>query len=225
MFDPVQPADQSGAQPTEIKFKVGDREYDASAAAQKITHADQHISTLEQELATLRNQLALTEAQKTAREALAAQQPPAPIAQPTAANALDQTAQLEALAEERAFKALTRWQQEALAKANLDASTEAAKAVHGESYQQKLEQAGKELGMSKDDIVQMAQTKPEAFKRLFSLAPTAPKTSPLPTSSYSAHHVPTGDPIKDVAKLIVSRGASSRDRTQAIAQLLNAAKQ
>lgn len=216
MFDPATPVDQTGTQPQELKFKVGDREYDASTASTKIAHADQHISTLEQELATFRERLALTEAQLKAKDALATQQAPAPVSQPTAVPAQDQTAQLEALAEERAFQALTRWQQEALAKANLDASTQAAIAIHGDSYQQKLEQTGKELGMSKDDIVQMAKTKPEAFKKLFSLTPTVQKPNPVPASSYSAHHVPTGDPIKDAAKLIVSRGTSSRERTQAI---------
>jgi hypothetical protein len=220
MFDQAAPADQTGTQPQEIKFKVGDREYDASTASTKIAHADQHISTLEQELASYREKLALTEAQLKAKEALATQQAPAPVVQPTAAPALDQTAQLEALAEERAFQALTRWQQEALAKANLDASTQAAISVHGDSYQQKLEQTGKEFGMSKDDIVQMAKTKPEAFKRLFGLTTTQVKPNPTPVSSYSAHHVPTGDPIKDAAKLIVSRGTSNRDRTQAIEQIL-----
>jgi hypothetical protein len=215
MFDTAAPADQSGT-PQEIKFKVGDREYDATTASTKIAHADQHISTLEEELASYRKKLALTEAQLKAKDALAAQQATVPVLPTTSAPAPDQTAQLEALAEERAFQALTRWQQEALAKANLDASTQAAIAIHGDSYQQKLEQAGKEFGMSKEDIVLMAKTKPEAFKRLFNLTTTEVKPNPAPVSSYSAQHVPTGDPIKDAAKLIVSRGTSNRERTQAI---------
>lgn len=216
MFD-NQPADQTG-QPA-VTFKVGDREYDPNTAAKKIEHADQHISTLEQELKTLRDQLALTEAQKKAFESLANNQPqPAP--QPTAPSAGVDVDSLLAQAEERVFQSLTRKQQEAQAALNLQASTEAAKAVFGDSYQQALLEKGQALGMSKDDIMTFASSKPEAFKQLFGLSAQAPKGQVPPASTHYRSTNVSDDPIKSVARAVLDRNSSSRQRTDAIAALL-----
>lgn len=222
MFDNNAPADQTGTQP-EVKFKVGDREYDVQSAATKIQHADTHISTLESELKTLRDQLALTEAQKKALESMSSYQQTPPPAAPTSAPVLDRDALL-AEAEQRVFDTLNKRQQEALAQQNLAEATAEAKKVYGDSYQQVLLERGSELGMSKDDIMSFAMSKPEAFKRLFNLtAPTGKPTVP-PTSSYRPSATDTTDPIKLAAKATIDRSISSRARTEAIALALKQAK-
>lgn len=216
MFD-NQPADQTG-QPA-VTFKVGDREYDPSTAAKKIEHADQHISTLETELKTLRDQLALTEAQKKALESLANNQP-TPAQQPTAASPELDVDSLLAKAEERMFQSLTRKQQEAQAALNLQASTEAAKSVFGDSYQQALLEKGQTLGMSKEDIMAFASSKPEAFKLLFGLSAQQPKGQVPPSSTHYRSTNVSDDPIKSVARAVLDRNSTSRQRTDAIAALL-----
>jgi vacuolar-type H+-ATPase subunit I/STV1 len=222
MFDNNAPADQTGTTP-EVKFKVGDREYDVQSAATKIQHADTHISTLESELKALRDQLALTEAQKKALEALSSQPQHSPAPAPTSAPALDKDALL-AEAEQRVFDTLNKRQQEALAKQNLEAATAEAKKVYGDSYQQVLLERGAELGMDKNEIMAFAQSKPEAFKRLFNLSGTQARPQVPPSSSYRPSTTDITDPIKLAAKAAVDRNASSRQRTEAIALALKNVK-
>lgn len=219
MFDNNTPADQPG---TEVKFKVGDREYDVQTAATKIQHADTHISTLESELKTLRDQLALTEAQKKALEALAST-PVTPAPAPTNAPVLDRDALL-AEAEERIFSRLTQQQQEAVANTNLAASTAEAKRVYGDQYQQVLLARGAELGMDKNEIMRMASTKPEAFKSLFNLTTAQRPGQVPPSNTYHSRQAPTDDPIKLAARAAVDRTISSRQRTEAIALALKQAR-
>lgn len=220
MFDNPTPADQPGT-PTDVKFKVGDREYDVQAAATKIQHADQHISTLESELKALRDQLALTEAQKKALEAMSVSTPP-PAPAPTSAPAFDRDTLL-AEAEQRVFDKLSRQQQEAVARANLEAATAEAKKVYGDSYQQVLLERGSELGMNKDEIMAFASAKPEAFKRLFNLT-TQARTNVPPSSSYRPATTATDDPIKLAARAAIDPKISGRARTEAIALALKQVK-
>ena len=218
MFDPI-PDDKSG-QPNQpdVTFTVGNREYKISDAVTKIEHADQHISTLEQELKTLREQLALTEAQREALKALGQQNPapqPAPTSQAPTLNMEDVLAQ----AEERVFQKLSQRQKAEVKGQNLTASTDAARTVYGDSYQQELRKRGQELGMTDQDIVEFASTKPEAFKTLFGLN-TQTRSGPLPISSYSGMQQKAPDPIRQVAKIVIDPKASGRQRTDAIAQAL-----
>jgi hypothetical protein len=221
MFDNTQPADQTGT--PEVKFKVGDREYDVQTAATKIQHADTHISTLESELKSLREQLALTEAQKKAFEAMSSQPPVPPAPAQTNAFALDRDAFL-AEAEQRVFDKLSRQQQDAIARSNLEAATAEAKRVYGDSYQQVLLERGGELGMSKEEIMSFAAAKPEAFKRLFNLSSTPQRGQMPPSSSYRPAASDLNDPIKTAALTAIDRKASGRQRTEAIALALKQAK-
>ena len=223
MFDNNTPADQPGATQPELKFKVGDREYDIQSATTKIQHADSHIGSLESELKTLRDQLALTEAQKKALEALAST-PVTPAPAPTTAPVLDRDALL-AEAEQRIFSRLTQQQQDAAASANLAAATEEARKVYGDQYQQVLLSRGAELGMNKEEIMKFASTKPEAFKSLFNLSGTQRPGQVPPSNSYRPAQAYTDDPIKLAAKAAVDRNISSRQRTEAIAFALKQVKQ
>lgn len=218
MFDD-KPVDQPGQQ---VTFKVGEREYDVASAATKIAHADSHISTLEQELKTLRDQLSLTEAQKKAFESLANNQPTPAPAQTAPTPSVDVDSLL-AQAEERVFKALSKQQQDAAAKINLEASTNAARAVFGDTYQQALLERGQALGMSKDDIMAFAATKPDAFKQLFNLNTAEPRGQVPPASTHYRAPNASDDPIKQAARALLDRNSSSRQRTEHIAALLKAA--
>lgn len=203
---------------------VGERKYDKEAAVTKITHADNHIANLEKELADIRNQLELTKAQKEAKEAMfnsqQTQSSQAPIVQPTADSANgSQTPELLSQVEQ----ILLAREQEQKKVSNLEASVQAAKAVYGDTYQQKLEEIGSSLGLSKADIKELASSKPQVFRASFGLASnaTAPKPSTTSTVTMPSQQ-PSDDPFKNVAKAIIN-GTSSQERTKAIAALLNSA--
>lgn len=220
MFDNNQPpADQSGAPQPDVKFKVGDREYDTASAAVKIEHADKHISTLEQELKALRDQLTLTEAQKKALEALSHTPPATPPAPTSQAPAID-VDDLLAKAEQRVFDTMSRQQQVALATKNLSEATAVAKQVFGDGYQQELLKRGSELGMNQEDIVQFASTKPDAFKRLFGLNTAPNPAGPAPASSYSYRPNVADTPVSKAVQALRDPKATGRQRTDAVAQAL-----
>lgn len=205
---------------------VGERKYDKEAAVTKITHADNHIANLEKELAELRKQFELTNAQKEAKEAMLnsqtqTQSSPAPTVQPTADSTNgSQTPELLSQVEQ----ILLAREQEQKRASNLEASVQAAKAVYGDAYQQKLEEIGSSLGLSKADIKELASSKPQVFRTAFGLAASAAAPKPSATSTVTMpSQQPSDDPFKNVAKIVLT-GKSSQERTQAIAAMLNSAK-
>lgn len=226
MFDEGQtntspePVEQQTEQSTvqEDWLVIGDRKYDKDAAVTKITHADQHISKLEQELAELRREKELLSAQQEARQAMSqlqTQSNPTPAVQNTTETGKDDGNDLESRVEQ----ILRQRESQTTKQTNLSQSTEAAKAVYGEAYQAKLEELGKGLGMSKADIVELASTKPQAFKHLFGLNTSVPASKPSATSTVTLPSSSNDDPYKSVAKTVLS-SSSAKERTSAIAALL-----
>lgn len=226
MFDEGQtntspePVEQQTEQSTvqEDWLVIGDRKYDKYAAVTKITHADNHISKLEQELAELRREKELLSAQQEARQVMSqaqTQSNPAPAVQNTTETGKDDGNDVESLVEQ----ILRKRESQTAKQTNLSQSTEAAKAVYGEAYQAKLEELGKGLGMSKADIVELASTKPQAFKHLFGLNTNAPAPKPSATSTVTMPSSSNDDPYKSVAKTVLS-SSSAKERTSAIAALL-----
>ena len=216
MFDPE---NTNTNQPSDLKFKVGDREYDVNAAVNKIQHADQHISTLEKELEELRAKLALTEEQRKAQEALNKPQPPTPPVTTTTVDPVEIEARVRLLAEQAALNALSQSQQSSVMDTNLRECTEAAKQMYGDSYQQVLRTKGATLGYTEAEIVELAKSKPAAFRSIFGIT-VQPKASTQFGSSYTVPNNPQEDPLRQVAKTILGKGSSNRDRTAAIAALL-----
>ena len=212
-------AEQPSAAPVQEDWLViGDRKYDKNAAVTKITHADTHISKLEDELADLRSKLELREAQEEAKKAMSTQtqSSPAPVVQNTTETGKEDGTELLSQVE----LILQKREAEAAKKSNLLLATEAARAVYGETYQQKLEETGRNLGLSKADIVELASTKPQAFKQLFGLALNNPTLKPSATSTVTVQSSSTSDdPYKTTAKLVLN-SASAKERTSAIAALL-----
>lgn len=225
MFDEGQtntveePKDDAQPVQQEDWLVIGERKYDKEAAVTKITHADQHISKLEQELLDLRQKLELSTAQEEARKAMSqvqTQSSPAPAVQNTTETSKDDGTELLSKVEQ----ILQQRESEATKRTNLAQATEAAKAVYGDAYQQKLEETGKSLGMSKADIVEMASSKPQAFSKLFGLTGQAPAPKPSATSTVTVQSSSNSDdPIKSVAKTVLN-SASAKERTSAIAALL-----
>lgn len=226
MFDEGQtntspePVEQQTEQSTvqEDWLVIGDRKYDKDAAVTKITHADSHISKLEQELAELRREKELLSAQQEARQAMSqlqTQSNPTPAVQNTTETGKDDGNDLESRVEQ----ILRQRESQTVKQTNLNQSTEAAKAVYGEAYQAKLEELGKGLGMSKADIVELASSKPQAFKHLFGLNTNAPAPKPSATSTVTMPSSSNDDPFKSVAKTVLS-SSSAKERTSAIAALL-----
>lgn len=231
MFDEGQtntqeePKDEATTAPVQEDWLVvGERKYDKEAAVTKITHADNHIANLEKELAEARKLIELTKAQKEAKEAMfnsqTTQSSQAPIVQPTADSANgSQTPELLSQVEQ----ILLAREQEQKKVSNLEASVQAAKAVYGDAYQQKLEEIGSSLGLSKADIKELASSKPQVFRASFGLAANATAPKPSATSTVTIASQQQGDdPYKNVAKAIIN-GTSSQERTKAIAALLNSA--
>lgn len=209
-------------------FVVNDRKYDKEAAATKIQHADTHIGKLESELAELRKQLELTTAQQKVKETMEASttkqnqqgNESAPVQNTTdttqAVKPEDLLSQVESILAQR--------EQEKSKSSNLSTSTELARSTYGDSYQQKLQEIGNELGLSKADIVEMASTKPQAFTRLFGLQSNAPKPRPSSVSTLTVgNHPQQEDASRSAAKVVLS-SKSAKERNEAVAALLATAK-
>lgn len=210
-------------------FEVDGRKYNPDTASKKITHQDQHIGKLEQELAELREQTSKLDKIDKLEELLNQQaqpQQPAPE-QPT------QNEQTNSFNEEEVESRLLTKMQERLeaqeqakvAEQNMRQATERAKQLYGTDYAAKLEQTGEELGMSRDDIKNMAAKSPGVFDRLF-LAQKGSNPKPTPQNNYAAPRPSSEgtDMYKDAAKSLLDRKAPAKDRTDMIAALLKSAQ-
>lgn len=217
----TQPTQEQQPTVQEDWLVVGERKFDKDAAAKKIEHADTHISKLEQELAELRSKLEQDQARQEAQKAMFPEKQEQEAVTPQVQNTTETKAEVdEALLLSKVTQILTQRETESNKQKNIQDAVQAAQSVYGESYQSKLEALGSELGMSKDDIKDLAATKPQAFKRLFGLN-QQPKQQPAFNSSVVSQRIDTSDdPLKSTAKLVLS-STSSKDRTAAIAALLS----
>ena len=100
---------------------------------------------------------------------------------------------------------LTSDQQKEVFSKNEQESISAAKAVYGDSFEEKLRQSAKELGMSDADILKEAQSNPKRFKKLFNLD-RQQKTTYTPSGSVS------GLPQSKNLSIDFSRGFTERQR-------------
>lgn len=77
--------------------------------------------------------------------------------------------QLKQQIRDEVLGSLTQAQQQEVFSKNQAESIEAAMAVYGDSYEEKLRQRAKELDMTDEDIIREAQSSPKRFKELFGL--------------------------------------------------------
>lgn len=221
--DPQAP--ESGQEQSDDWLVIGDRKYDKRDAETKIVHADNHIKTLEQELADLRSKLDQAETER--KREMVRENIEQPVKETSTAEQKtpeSSTDDLESKLSEMVGKFFTQKEQETVKQQNLTASVAKAQSKYGSAYQQKLLEIGKGLGMEKEEIAELASTKPQVFERLFDLQGVKPAPSQrVPESNSVAPRPQDADPFKQAAATVLT-SKSSRERNQAIADLLSQAK-
>ncbi len=164
------PADQ--AQPL---FTIGERNFSKDDAVNKITSADSFIEQLkaegktkDAELAQLRAQIDQSTKLDDALARMNSQGTSETPNQEAPTSAID----IEALKKEllgTMSETLSKKEQDTLSQKNQEDSISAAQAVYGDSYESKLRERAKQLGMSDADIISEASANPKKFKSLFGL--------------------------------------------------------
>lgn len=177
-----------------VTFKVGDREYDAEAAAKKISSADDFIEKLLQEKRDVEAQLEEARKQATgqtkldeALELMRKQQAVSTEQPSQETPAVDQSALMEMvrkLAQEEAKSTYETESQRITRERNEQASLQAAKERYGDSFGNILLERGQHLGMTKEEVQELAGTKPEMFKELF--VPKVQGGKPYPQGSVNS---------------------------------------
>ena len=164
------PADQ--AQPL---FTIGERNFSKDDAVTKITNADSFIEQLkaegktkDDELAQLRAQIDQSTKLDDALARMNSQGTGETLNQEAPTSAID----IEALKKEllgSMSESLSQKDRDTQAQKNQEDSISAAQAVYGSSYESKLRERAKQLGMSDADIISEASSNPIKFKSLFGL--------------------------------------------------------
>lgn len=180
------PADQ--AQPL---FTIGDRNFNKDDAVNKITNADSFIEQLkaegktkDDELAQLRAQIDQSTKLDDALARMTSQGTGETPNQEAPTSAID----IEALKKEllgSMSETLSQKEKDTLSQKNQETSISAAQAVYGDSYESKLREKAKQLGMSDEDIITEASANPIKFKSLFGLDKQN-QTSPSPSFGSNA---------------------------------------
>ena len=178
-------------QPTDqLTFKVGEREFNAEAAAKKITAADEHIARIERENQEYREKMAALEAQvqqstklEDALQKLQSADQPESRSQDNTTSfdpeKLSQTAKeaaLQALQEQEQARALQ--EQKAIAERTFNETKAALAAIYGENLDEAVQQ---HAGVSLQTAIKMAQD-PEQSKALLKLMKVESKPSATPSS-------------------------------------------
>lgn len=152
--------------PETLKELVGEGKKYATldAALASIAPAQAHIAKLEAEAAQLREQAARGESVDDVRKAVEAilearGSTPAPTLDPNAVASV-----VDGL--------LSKREQEAKASANQKAVTDALTAAYGDKASEKFGEAAAAVGLTREQLSDMARTSPQAALKLFDLKPT-----------------------------------------------------
>ena len=169
-------------------FTIGDRQFNKDDAVNKINNADSFIDQLkaegkqkDEELIQLRAQV---DQSTKLDDALARMNNSQGIGEAPSQEAPTSAIDVEALKQELLASMSTSIADSAkneLAEKNQLDSISAAQAVFGDSYESKLREKAKELGMSDNDILAEASANPTKFKALFGLSKN---NSTLPSPSF-----------------------------------------
>ena len=211
---PEVPADQ--AQPL---FTIGDRDFNKDDAVNKITNADSFIEQLkaegktkDDELAQLRAQIDQSTKLDDALARMNSQGTGETLNQEAPTSAID----IEALKKEllgSMSESLSKKEKDTLSQKNQETSISAAQAVYGDSYEIKLREKAKQLGMSDADIISEASANPTKFKALFGLNNNK-QSNPSPSFGGA---VPRGNTNERVFKL---GGFSTQDQVNNMKETL-----
>jgi hypothetical protein len=199
-------------------FTIGDRNFSKDDAVNKITNADSFIEQLkaegktkDDELAQLRAQIDQSTKLDDALARMNSQRTGETQNQDAPTSAID----IEALKAEllgSMSETLSKKEQDTLSQKNQEDSISAAQAIYGDTYESKLREKAKQLGMSDADIINEASANPTKFKALFGLN-TNKQSNPSPNFSGTA---PKGSEVP-VLKL---GGFSTTDRVNNMRETL-----
>ncbi len=203
---------------TEYVLEYGGKKFTQAELLTKLTHADTHITTLVGE-ARSKDELLVkaNEALAKAANAAAVLQQPVQAAQQTAAPVVSAAPDISSVVEQALSARETQRAQEANLKAAQDAMTKA----FGEKADEKAKAVATSVGMSFDELVHLAKTKPLAFNRLFpEFAPASVKSGPTPKAAVSSTAQESGaSVIKTESGYWASE--SIKDRTKVYLDKLN----
>lgn len=145
-------------------------------------HAQTHISTLEQENATLKEEKdKMEDLLKNLQQPVQTPAPTSAVASPADPAALD----VETLFEQFSQR-LTAKQQAEIEAFNQKHAIESAQKAFGDKTESVLRAKADELGMTTDELLKLAATKPKAFNTLVGLS-----GKPTSTTSYTGSSVNT----------------------------------
>ena len=184
------PTEQPKLDPSTPLFKVGDRDYDAEQAMKKIQHSEAFIDQLLKEKREIEEKFKRMEGQAKEAEKLDARLQEAldqlsgqqirnddPSQETETVDYEKLQEQLRKIAEETAantYENQTKAQRE---QENLNKSIQAVKEMYGESYQEKLLDKAKALGLTQEQAEDMAKSNPLLFTETFA---RKPQSSPQP---------------------------------------------
>jgi len=203
----------------EALFTIGDRNFNKDDAVNKITNADSFIEQLkaegktkDDELAQLRAQIDQSTKLDDALARMNSQGTGETLNQEAPTSAID----IEALKKEllgTMSESLSQKEKDTLSQKNQEDSISAAQAIYGDSYESKLREKAKQLGMSDADIISEASANPTKFKALFGLNNNKQST---PSPSFGGS-VPRGNANERVFKL---GGFSTQDQVNNMKETL-----
>ena len=206
--DPVTPTNETD----QLTFNVGDRTFDAAQAVTKIENADAHIAKLEAENAAYKSRIdqstSIDEALAQLRETNATPQ----NVQPTIDTPTVSEEQIGAIANKQIADYLAAQQVTQNAQAAEDLATrtyqetgEALKVIYGDKTDEAMAQKAEALGMSKNDLYNMAKSPATAAMLKQLMTPTSAPNQASPSNGFTtAHHVTPTEKFIDHSKPMTS---------------------
>ena len=203
--------DQKPEQTTDqLTFSVGDRQYDAEGAINKIENADNHITKIESENQGYKDRLAALEAQVAQStkidDALAKlNQQQTQESQPTEVTASVSEEQIGAIATQQMEQYLATKQAndaqvaaQALSQDTFTQTGEQLTAIYGDKTDEAMAAKAAELGISTQAIFDMAKNPATAKMLLESMKASIPANQATPSGSFNTSSIPHGAPDKYV---------------------------
>jgi hypothetical protein len=206
--DPVTPTNTTD----QLTFIVGERTFDAAQAVTKIENADAHIATLEAENAALKAKDAQSTSIDEALSQLREQNATPQNVQPTIDTPTVSEEQIGAIASKQIADYLAAQQVTNNAQAAEDLATrtyqetgEALKVIYGDKTDEAMAQKAEALGMSKNDLYNMAKSPSTAAMLKQIMTPTSAPNQASPSNGFTtAHHVAPTEQLVDHSKSYTS---------------------
>jgi hypothetical protein len=227
---PAQPA-APAAQPApqEFTMQAGDRTFKSQEdVVNHIQHSQSHIATLEAENADLRSQLADANAKLGELDDLKQQVNDLMKQMQSEPTDQQQSSQTGPISTEEVVKAvkgeLQAEQQATIRETNFAKAKEAAQAKWGDEYLTKVQERASAIGLSVEDVDDMAKNKPAAFQSIIlEQAPQAAQERPSPFADSSVKP-PSGQQQPQPKPATPFSKMSMKDRAAEVQRRLEAAQ-